>query len=138
MFFRDKGFEFLSNMYPCRIQLPTGEVFKCSESAYMAHKPKELDLRFLSLNGFEAKKLGKTVILRADWGKVRIPIMEEILRLKFSDKGLAEKLLGVQGEIVEDNYWGDTFWGRCKGVGENNLGKVLMKIRADLELSHAS
>jgi len=26
-------------------------------------------------------------------------------------------------EIQEGNYWGDTFWGVCKGKGENNLGK---------------
>jgi predicted NAD-dependent protein-ADP-ribosyltransferase YbiA (DUF1768 family) len=35
-------------------------------------------------------------------------------------------------ELVEGNWWNDTFWGVCNGVGENNLGKLLMKIRAEL------
>ena len=32
-------------------------------------------------------------------------------------------------ELIEGNSWGDTFWGVCDGVGENNLGKVLMRVR---------
>ena len=39
------------------------------------------------------------------------------------------KLQLIEGEIVEENTWGDTFWGVCKGVGENHLGKLLMEIR---------
>ena len=31
--------------------------------------------------------------------------------------------------IEETNHWGDVFWGVCDGVGESNLGKVLMGIR---------
>lgn len=37
-----------------------------------------------------------------------------------------------EGEIVEENSWRDTYWGVCKGVGENHLGKILMKIRDEL------
>ena len=35
-------------------------------------------------------------------------------------------------ELVEDNWWGDKFWGVCNGEGENHLGKLLMKIRDEL------
>jgi predicted NAD-dependent protein-ADP-ribosyltransferase YbiA (DUF1768 family) len=38
-------------------------------------------------------------------------------------------LRGVEGEIVEENSWGDTFWGVSGGKGRNELGKLLMKIR---------
>jgi hypothetical protein len=31
--------------------------------------------------------------------------------------------------LIEGNTWGDTFWGVCNGVGENNLGKTLMNVR---------
>lgn len=75
MFFKTPGYEFLSNMQPVLIRLPTGETFSCVESAYMAHKPETLDRRFSSLNGFQAKKLGKTLVLRPDWEEVKIPIM---------------------------------------------------------------
>ncbi len=34
-----------------------------------------------------------------------------------------------EGEIVERNTWNDTFWGVCKGKGENHLGILLMEIR---------
>ena len=35
-------------------------------------------------------------------------------------------------ELIEGNFWGDTFWGICDGVGENNLGKILMRVRKEL------
>lgn len=31
--------------------------------------------------------------------------------------------------IIEVNNWGDTYWGVCNGIGDNHLGKILMKIR---------
>ncbi len=37
-----------------------------------------------------------------------------------------------QGELIEGNHWNDTFWGICNGNGENNLGKILMKIRHEI------
>ena len=33
-------------------------------------------------------------------------------------------------ELVEGNYWGDTFWGICNGEGTNWLGILLMAERA--------
>lgn len=133
MLFKEKGFEFLSNMHPVEIKLPTGEVFSCVESAYMAHKPQILDLRFTKLDGFKAKKLGKTLVLRPDWDQVKIPIMRSLLEIKFSNPQMAQKLIAVEGEIVEDNVWHDYFWGRCNGKGENHLGILLMEIREALQ-----
>ena len=36
--------------------------------------------------------------------------------------------------LEEGNWWGDIFWGVDKktGAGENNLGKILMKVREEL------
>ncbi len=34
--------------------------------------------------------------------------------------------------LIEGNTWRDTFWGIYEGKGENNLGKLLMKIREEL------
>jgi predicted NAD-dependent protein-ADP-ribosyltransferase YbiA (DUF1768 family) len=35
--------------------------------------------------------------------------------------------------LEERNAWGDTDWGTdINGVGENNLGKILMKVREKL------
>lgn len=120
--FRDE-FEFLSNMYPCKV----GE-FLCAEAMYMSQKCPERANEFIGLNGFQAKKLAKTVKLRADWNEVRINVMRTVLHAKFQGEML-ERLKAIEGEIVERNYWKDTFWGVCNGKGENHLGKLLMEIR---------
>jgi predicted NAD-dependent protein-ADP-ribosyltransferase YbiA (DUF1768 family) len=35
-------------------------------------------------------------------------------------------------ELVEYNYWGDLYWGVCRGEGENHLGRILMEIRSEI------
>lgn len=35
--------------------------------------------------------------------------------------------------LVEGNNWNDTFWGVCRGRGENNLGRILMKVRSEVK-----
>lgn len=53
--------------------------------------------------------------------------------MKFAIPELKEMLLATgDEELVEGNYWHDTIWGVCDGVGENHLGKMLMEIREDL------
>ena len=119
MFFKDKGFEFLSNMHPVEIKLPTGEVFSCVESAYTAHKPQILDLRFTELDGFKAKKLGKTHWCYVLIGnKLKSQPCAVFWRLSLTTLRMAQKLIAVEGEIVEDNVWHDYFWGRCNGKGK--------------------
>ena len=36
-------------------------------------------------------------------------------------------------ELIEENWWNDTFWGVCRGVGKNHLGQILMKIRKEIK-----
>ena len=80
----------------------------------------------------EAKRMGRQVTLRKDWEDVKISVMEKGLRMKFAIPELRDKLLATgEEELVEGNWWGDTCWGVCKGVGANNLGKLLMKIREE-------
>lgn len=38
----------------------------------------------------------------------------------------------------EGNTWDDTYWGVCKGVGTNYLGKLLMIVRNDLKAKNES
>ena len=46
-----------------------------------------------------------------------------------------DKLLDTgDTELIEGNNWHDTFWGVCKGKGQNNLGKILMEVRKDIRL----
>jgi predicted NAD-dependent protein-ADP-ribosyltransferase YbiA (DUF1768 family) len=60
------------------------------------------------------------------------------IREKFKNEEL-KQLLNETGdeELVEGNWWHDNFFGvctcePCKGSGQNNLGKILMKIRTEI------
>jgi len=46
---------------------------------------------------------------------------------------LQKLLIDIKEPIVEDNYWGDIYWGVCRGVGQNKLGKMLEKIKEEIE-----
>ena len=132
MVFREK-YWFLSNFYPCEIHLAIdGERyhFLNAEAAYQAHKCPERAYEFQELSGKAAKMHGRCVAIRADWEEIKYHVMKKVVFTKFKQNiKLMEKLRVLQGEIVEDNYWGDTFWGVCNGVGENHLGKILMQLR---------
>ena len=132
---------FLSNMYPCEIRVHD-LVFLNSESLFQAlkfRKNRELVQRFCGIDGFTAKSLGKKIRLSStaikEWNEFRITAMEKAVRAKFvQNPDLAKKLLATgDAELVEENTWNDTFWGVCNGIGQNNLGKILMKIRNELK-----
>jgi len=127
---------FLSNMHPCELSIIYNGVvynFHCSEAAYQAMKcPERID-EFTELNGPKSKALGRKVELRSDWSSVLIDVMRYVINCKFrQNPELAERLMAVEGEIVEYNEWKDTFWGVYEGVGENHLGRLLMELRNDL------
>lgn len=82
----------------------------------------------------EAKRLGRKIQLRPDWEKIKDNIMLAGLRKKFADPELRNLLLATgDEELVEGNYWRDTYWGVCNGVGQNKLGKLLMQVREEIK-----
>lgn len=134
--FRGK-YGFLSNMYEVRFEWD-GRTYNSSEAAFQSAKsldPAERD-RFSQMAGVTAKREGKKVALRGDWDVVKVDIMEEIVRAKFMQNPDILKLLVETGdmELIEGNRWHDKFWGVdiFSGEGENNLGRILMKVRAEL------
>ena len=60
--------------------------------------------------------------------------MYEIVLAKFTQNpDLKEELLATGDEHLEEgNTWGDAIWGTVDGVGENRLGKILMRVRDEL------
>lgn len=132
MIFRGK-YWFLSNMYPCVIEY-NGYIFNCAESAFQAQKCPDRVKEFEVINGFEAKRLGRTVDLVSGWDDKKDQIMSEIIHAKFyQNADLAQKLLETMPEyLVEDNTWGDRYWGRCYGKGLNKLGQILDEVRDEL------
>ncbi len=128
-------YRFLSNFYPCEVEFD-GEVYRTVEHAFVAAKTLDKcirdDIRFLSQPG-KAKRFGKKIELRPDWDEIKLNIMEELLRKKFSQPYFRDLLSNTGDDIIiEGNNWNDTYWGVCRGVGKNNLGKLLMKIRSDI------
>ena len=80
----------------------------------------------------KAKSAGNKVDLRPDWESVKYQVMLDINRLKFEDPNLEAKLLNTgEAYLEETNWWGDVYWGVCNGIGENNLGEILMLVRGE-------
>lgn len=127
-------YRFLSNFHPAPIVFE-GIIYPTLEHAYQAAKTLDQERRkaiaALATPGM-AKRAGKRVVLRLDWLDQRMPVMEQLVRQKFTDPGLLEMLIETYPqELLEGNTWGDTFWGvNEKGVGSNHLGKILMRVRA--------
>lgn len=90
--------------------------------------------QFTELSPRDAKKLGRKVMLRDDWEEVKDDLMYKIVLAKFlQNPSLAEALEQTgNAKLIEDNHWGDTYWGVCDGVGENKLGEILMRVRDEL------
>jgi ribA/ribD-fused uncharacterized protein len=126
---------FLSNFYPCEVFFE-GNYYQSIEHAYQSAKTlvqEERDRIRVAKTPGDAKKLGRRVTLQAGWDAMRVGVMRELLRAKFSSNVLKAMLLETgDADLVEGNFWGDHFWGICKGRGKNNLGKLLMEIRKEV------
>lgn len=133
---------FLSNFYEYPIYY-NKLVFCNAEAAFQAQKViNEKDqYKFINLNASQARKLGKTVQLRKDWEEIKDNVMYEIVKRKFIiNKELQQKLLETkEEELVEGNWWHDTYWGvdSKTGIGQNKLGKILMKVREEVKNNNA-
>jgi ribA/ribD-fused uncharacterized protein len=138
-----KGFfgpyRFLSNFATVKIRF-NGLLFPTVEHAYVAAKSEDPKVqRFVAHIEFpgEAKQYGKRIKLRADWETVKFDFMRDFLIQKFIQEPYQTKLLATGDAYIEEtNYWDDQVWGVCNGVGDNNLGKLLMKIRRGLQDEH--
>lgn len=134
--FRTAPYEFLSNMYSCKV-IVNGFEFKSAEAAFQAGKAKSVNdvYRFTQLNGYAARKLGRAIDLRSDWEQVKDKWMYFVVKSKFEQNPiLATRLINTgDAELIEVNTWGDTYWGICRGKGENKLGRILMRIREELK-----
>ncbi|MGN0598313.1 MAG: NADAR family protein [Oscillospiraceae bacterium] len=111
-------------------------LYGSSEAAYQAQKTLDISQRelFTELTPLKAKKRGEQLALRSDWEDVKLDIMYEICKAKFTQhEDLRQLLISTCGEeLIEGNDWGDTFWGISDGIGENHLGKILMCIRDEI------
>lgn len=135
-------YHFLSNFYRYPVHLDE-VLYPTVEHAFQAAKTEDITERIRikkqKTPGL-AKRYGRNVQLRDDWEHLKLWKMEEFLREKFAEGGMKNKLLATEDvDLIEGNYWHDNFWGNCACkkceilIGQNNLGKLLMAIRGDLQ-----
>lgn len=128
---------FLSNFYNAFVRY-NDLTFKNNEAAFQAMKCPERASEFCNLYGAAAKRLGRRIQLRKDWGTVKEQIMYAICLAKFIQNSDLRELLIRTGDalLIEGNNWNDREWGVCSGIGENKLGKILMRVRNELKRSN--
>jgi N-glycosidase YbiA len=128
-------YRFLSNFYLAEVKYGNYR-YSSVEHAYQAAKAvnaKDMVAIANAATPGQAKKLGRTVERLPNFDAIKLAVMEDCLRYKFQSPYLRYLLVSTAPhELVEGNWWGDTFWGVCRGVGENHLGKLLMKIRDEM------
>lgn len=143
--FKDE-YRWLSNFWESPTVI-SGHTWNTTEHFYQASKCESVDdfnaILELETPG-QAKRAGARTKARSDWDVVKTSFMRVASFSKFSQNPELAKLLLETGdeEIVELNHWHDNFWGRCtcdvcvgnpEITGKNNLGLILMEVRAHLK-----
>jgi N-glycosidase YbiA len=130
-----------SNFSPHEIQMG-GEIWPTSEHYYQAQKftgtrDHHLCQQIQQASSPElAAAIGRNPIhvVRKDWHELKTAIMYKVVFTKFKSHADLKKLLLSTGEeLIIENSPTDSYWG-CgpDGLGQNQLGKVLMQIRQEL------
>ena len=135
-------YSFLSNMFVCQIKFENKfndniRFFESSEHIYQAYKAdllKDFNKIADAKTPYTSKLLGRKCKLDNNFTDFRLQLMKDIIFAKFSqDKWLKSELLKTRDCYIEEgNYWNDTYWGVCRGIGENHLGKIIMDVRREL------
>lgn len=132
---------FCSNFYRSSFEW-RGYEWATSEHAYQAAKFFETDPEWAELiaeddNPWAAKKMGSSREhpIPEDWDDKRVEVMLDVVRAKFAqNQDLAEQLLETGDERIEEDFYKDSFWANGgDGTGKNILGRILMKVRAELK-----
>lgn len=132
----DGEYDFLSNFYHTPV-IYEGISYRNSEAAFQSAKTEDMEIRrgFILLDGGQAERKGRTLKLRDGWDNIKIEIMYQCVKDKFSRNiDIKRKLINTgDALLIEGNYWHDTFWGECIGVGYNVLGIILTQIREEFK-----
>lgn len=122
--------------YPIELD---GQRWPTSEHYFQAKKFEELEQREAirqTNSPMQAARMGRDrkKKLRPDWESVKVDVMMDAVRAKFTQhEELRFVLLGTgDAKLVEhtanDKYWGDG----GDGSGKNMLGQILMQVRREL------
>jgi hypothetical protein len=127
-----------SNFAPYPIKLG-GRTWPTSEHYFQARKfesPEDQEAVRQARTPMLAARMGRDRKrkLRRDWESIKVSVMREAVRAKFTQHEDLSQLLLDTGDarLIEhtdqDDYWGDG----GDGSGKNMLGRILMEIREEL------
>ncbi len=131
-------YRFLSNFWPAKVFV-FGVELPSVEHAYVVIKCDLLSVDLLDLiktmTPGQVKAIGRKYPMVENWDSLKDNLMLDFVRQKFNNPELQKLLLATgDRELVEGNTWNDTYWGQCPiGVGQNKLGKILMKVRNEIK-----
>jgi ribA/ribD-fused uncharacterized protein len=138
-FYRSVGkYGFLSCLYKKPIIFEERE-FPSGEHAYQFGKMVDEDTREWAMNAPKPHLLSILAHglfswdIVPNWSKIKVNRMYNVLKVKFSDNELKNKLIDTGDSILIENSKSDAFWGVGKnGKGKNKLGVLLMKVREEI------
>lgn len=134
-------YRWLSNFTPVDIEF-RGNIFPSVEHAYVSAKSK--DPKFIKTcmdsnnSPGKIKRLCRSIEIVSNWSEVKDLVMSELVNKKFNTEPFKTLLINTGDSIiVETNKWHDNYWGSCRCVrcgdrGKNTLGKLIMRIRDDI------
>ncbi len=135
-------YNFLSNFSPYKIKIDNMNsnyfgIWNTAEHLFQAMKTQDIDYIRSIYNvqqPKDAKRLGRKAPLRGNWNDIKDQVMYFVVKEKFlQNVDIGSELINTGDEVlVEGNWWGDTYWGVCKGKGKNKLGQILMQVRNEL------
>lgn len=140
-FYKATGqYGFLSNLFKHPVTMD-GREFPTSEHAYQFKKfadPKAAEWAMQAPRPHLLAILAHGLFrfdVAPGWSGLKIDHMRAVLRVKFDDPEMRDKLLGTgEAVLIEDSKM-DPFWGvGKKGTGRNMLGRLLMQIRTELQV----
>lgn len=131
------NFRFLSNFYTLRTQIYyDGFKYNSTEHAFQAAKVDRNErAAFFNCSAAESKEIWKSLTklyTPEQWDSIKYDIMAGVVFDKFLlNLDLRQQLLNTGDKYLEElNNWKDIYWGvDVKLGGENNLGKILMRVR---------
>lgn len=118
-----------------------GVLYNSAEEAYQAQKfidtsPEIYNYIVNTLSAHAAQEIAHEhkKLQRSDWDDVKLTIMEEILISKVKQHPyVIKKLMQTKDYLIVEDSTYDSYWGcEIDRNGENQLGKLWMKIREQL------
>ena len=135
--FKDE-YSWLSNFADVEVEWE-GVKYKSVEHAYQSAKSMDLEWKNYcasDVSSGKVKRGSREIEIREDWELIKVGVMKNLLKQKFSDDYYKNKLLATGNlYIIEGNRWGDIFWGvnLKTGEGRNILGLIIMDLRDSLK-----